>query len=92
MQKQRSETLFDQSSSNRYKELENELNKTRLENQRLSEQVDELNAQYIKTNIDNGRMLVNFSQQNSPSFAAEMNTMSKDDVVIFIFINKIKLT
>lgn len=66
--------------------MENEMNKARLEIQRLNEHIDELNAQYIKTNIDNGRMLVNFSQQNSPSFAAEMNTMSKDDVVIF-FIN-----
>lgn len=86
-QKQRSKTVSDEQSYStaltRIKELEADLKQSKQENIRINNQLEELSAQILKNNIDNGRMLLHLTavgNNNSVSFAAEIDTMSKDDV------------
>lgn len=90
IQKQRSTTVYNSDdsympSNTRHKELENELNLLRNENNQLNVQIEELNAQILKNNIDSGRLLLNLTSgvSDSPSLAAEIDNMSKDDVCFF---------
>ena len=61
------------------KELENEIDKLRADNASLNLSVEELNAQLMKHNIENGRNLANTGMKNSHSFAAELGKASNED-------------
>ena len=65
------------------KELEAELKQYKQENQQLKENVAELNAQLLKSDLESGRKLLHLTAPiSAQSFAAEIDTMSKDDVNI----------
>jgi hypothetical protein len=71
------------------KEQEVELKQLRIENHQLNNQIAELNAQLLRSDLENGRSILrhlNATNNSSAqlSFAAEINTMSKDDVIIII--------
>ena len=69
------------------RELESELKQHKQENQQLKENVAELNAQLLKSDLESGRKLLHLTAPNSAqSFAAEIDTMSKDDVILYILI------
>jgi len=83
-QKPRANTIYindETLSTGRVKELEFEMKQLKTDNSQLNQHIDELNAQILRNNVDNGRMLLHLTANNSPSLAAEMDTMSKDDLM-----------
>ena len=72
--RRRTNTLLEENSLvTQVKDLEAEL-------KQANSHIAELNAQILKSNFDNGRRLLSLTASNGPSFAAEIDTMSKDDV------------
>ena len=72
--RRRTNTLLEENSLvTQVKDLEQEL-------KQANSHISELNAQILKSNFDNGRRLLTLTASSGPSFAAEIDTMSKDDV------------
>jgi hypothetical protein len=71
--KQRSNTIMDQMSSNtRIKELETEVDQVKSEKAAMSVKLEELNAEILKNNLENGKVLLSLSMDNTDSLAAEI--------------------
>lgn len=86
MQKQRSNTVYLSGAEEggpaaaALRDLETEIRQLRSENSQLGNQLEEMKAHAIKNDLDSGRMLLHLAASNSPSLAAEMDIMSKDEV------------
>lgn len=85
VQKQRSNTVYlnagdDGPGSAAIRELENEIRQLKADNSQLVNQLEEMKAHALKNDLDSGRMLLHLSASNTPSLAAEMDIMSKDEV------------
>jgi hypothetical protein len=71
--------------NSKVKELENELNQAKIENSQLIANNEDLKAQILKNNLDSGRLLLHMTSiSGGPSLAAEIDTMSKDDVSLIL--------
>lgn len=75
--KRRAQTIF-QTDETRVRELELELQQARSECKHLHLTIEELEARILRNSLDAGKILM--SQANVPSLAAEMETLSKDEV------------
>ncbi|XP_071483366.1 rab11 family-interacting protein 4-like [Diadema antillarum] len=65
----------------RYSELQLEVQQLRKENKQLKESNDEYSAQILNNGIQIGRSLLHRGAAKSESFAAELETASKDDIM-----------
>jgi cupin superfamily acireductone dioxygenase involved in methionine salvage len=64
---------MDQMSSNtRIKELETEVDQVKSEKAAMSVKLEELNAEILKNNLENGKVLLSLSMDNTDSLAAEI--------------------
>jgi hypothetical protein len=63
-----------------------EIKQLTAENKRLNSQIEELNAQLLRNSLETGRTLLHLTETSGLSLAAEIDTMSKDDVMIIHFI------
>lgn len=92
VQKQRSNTTYlgggpngeDGPGAAAIRELEAEIRQLRIDNNQLTNQMEEMKAHAIKNDLDNGRLLLHLTSSNAPSLAAEMDFMSKDEVILKI--------
>lgn len=67
-----------QVDESRIKELELELQQQKNECKHLQLSIEELEARLLRNSLDAGKILL--TQANVPSLAAEMETLSKDEV------------
>merc|ERR1712127_124392 len=65
----------------RVADLESEMDKVKQENTQLATANEDLKAQVFRNNMESGRILLHMTASNGPSLAAEMDTMSKDDLL-----------
>ena len=67
-----------QTDETKIKELELELQQSKSECKHLQLTIEELEARILRNSLDAGKLLL--TQANIPSLAAEMETLSKDEV------------
>jgi Rab11 family-interacting protein 3/4 len=75
------QTTSQQEDSMKIKDLELELRQAKNEISLLQAKIQELDAQFIKNSIDAGKQLLVSQTQALPSLAAEMETLSKDELM-----------
>lgn len=76
--KRRAQTIF-QTDETKVKELELELQQSKNECKHLQLTIEELEARILRNSLDAGKLLM--AQANVPSLAAEMEVMSKDELM-----------